>query len=364
MSPSDVAYQSKAIKLSQELVRDFFVGQHAPGTRLPTQADLAKRYGASRPTIRRALNLLAEKHHLVKEPQKGAVVPSRPGEAAGINQIAFVAPGLNETTHAYVRGVNESLDHERFSLATYCAHSNLDQYRRIVQNVAAMRPAGILLTTMPEEHCRIHAEIFTQAEIPVVTIGHPQITGLTCDRVDESGVDNARKVARLILQLGVTDIAYLGTMPRQASEETIVTLRSELGERGVKLPEDRVFIVDARHGYMIPPDPFIDARQYMAKLLAGGFRCQLLVAGHDFCGCGALQAMLNAGIKVPREMKLVSVMKAPIESYTPMKLTTVDFNQAEEGRIALKLLLRRIEGYQGPVEVHHVAVELVEGETT
>ncbi|MBN1555586.1 MAG: substrate-binding domain-containing protein [Phycisphaerae bacterium] len=80
MSPSEITYKSKAVKLSGKLLRDIFRGDFIPGTRLPTQEDLARKYGASRPTIRRALDLLAEEHPVVKELQEGAAVPYRDGE--------------------------------------------------------------------------------------------------------------------------------------------------------------------------------------------------------------------------------------------------------------------------------------------
>ncbi|MBN1555935.1 MAG: GntR family transcriptional regulator [Phycisphaerae bacterium] len=89
MSSAETTYKSKAVKLSQTLLRDIYRGNFIPGTRLPTQDELARKYGASRPTVRRALKLLAQKNQLVKEPQKGAVVPFGNGKTADLEQIAF-----------------------------------------------------------------------------------------------------------------------------------------------------------------------------------------------------------------------------------------------------------------------------------
>jgi DNA-binding LacI/PurR family transcriptional regulator len=355
---------TKAGRIAAALTKEIETGRYSPGTFLPAERELAKSYRVSTMTMRKSLGILSEQGHLVKLPQRGVVVADPAQKEPRIGQIAFIAHALNGDTDSYAGGINDALDQERFTLSIYPTHADFDKYRRMISNVVKTRPAGVILTTIPEEYCKVHAEILSETKIPVVTIGHPEIPGLLCDRIDEAGTTNAEKIARFIVQKGYRDIAYMGTAPRNANEETINTLRSELFAAGVKLPEEKIFIFDAPHGHVNPPDPYIDARRAMEKLLADGFRCELLIAGHDYPGVGMLQAILKAGIRVPQEMKVISAMRTAVEGMTPMKLTTVDFNMAEEGRIAIKLLMRRIDGFTGPMQVHHVAVELIEGETT
>jgi DNA-binding LacI/PurR family transcriptional regulator len=364
MNTIKMTYNSKAIRISDRILADIREGDYKPGVSMPAEDRLAAKYMVSRPTVRRAIEILVRGQQLVKLPQRGVMVA--PGERAAkkqIAQIAFISAALDAEAATYAKGMNDQVDHERFTLAIYSTHANLAKYRQVLENVVEMHPAGIVLTTMPEELVSIEAEALRHSRIPVVTIGHAEIPGLSCDRIDESGTENALKVARSIIRHGYRDIAYLGASPRRANEETIHALRTELGPAGIALPEDKIFIVDSPHGYASPPDPYADARAFMAELLKKGFRCNVLIAGHDYPAVGALQSILKAGIQVPREMKIISAMRCGVEAVTPMKLTTVDFNEEQEGRVAIKQLVRRIDGYTGPIEVHHVPVELIEGET-
>lgn len=52
-------------------------GQFRPGDKFPTEEELAKRFGVSRPTINKAVNLLVERGFLVRERGKGTFVARR-----------------------------------------------------------------------------------------------------------------------------------------------------------------------------------------------------------------------------------------------------------------------------------------------
>jgi len=343
---------------------DFQQGQYPAGTRLPPEMELVSKYGVSRPTIRRALEILADKKRVIKIPQRGVVVAEDFSRKSAIGQIAFVSHSLNWDTNRYAKGMMEAVDSKRFTVAIYSSHADIEKHRENLENILKTRPAGIITTTMPEELYKINAEIFTRAPVPVVTIGHPKIPGFSCDHIDEPGTENARKIARFILKKGYRDIVYLGVAPRSANEETIETLRAELAEAGVRLPDEKVFVVYTPHGYATPPQPYADVLRFTTGLFKEGFRCELLIAGHDYPGVGVMLAAMRMGINIPRDLKIISAMRGGVEGFSPMRLTTVDFNPAEEGRIAVKLLMRRIDGYNGPIEVHHTSVELIEGETT
>jgi DNA-binding LacI/PurR family transcriptional regulator len=354
---------TKVGRIAMTLVDDIKQGRYQPGMLLPTERELAKTYEVSPVTMRKCLKILSKRGELVRHPQRGVVVASPAQAAPKVGQIAFVTFCPNDNTNMYAKGISENLDHDRFTLAVYSAYHDVKKFSQLLENVLSTRPAGVIINTLPEEIYRINGELIAQTGIPVVALGHSEIPEFFCDRIDESGTYNARKIAKFILKYQFRDIAYFGTSPRSASDETITAIRRELGPMGINLPEEKIHIIETPHGYTSPPDPFIDTRLYMTNLLNKGFNCELLIAGHDYLGVGALQALLKAGVAVPQQMKIISAMRCPVEGISPMKLTTIDFNQDEEGKIAIELLMRRINGYTGPVEVHHVAVELIDGET-
>jgi DNA-binding LacI/PurR family transcriptional regulator len=210
---------------------------------------------------------------------------------------------------------------------------------------------------------RVNGKIFSRTGIPVVATGQNPIPDLECDRVVISGKENSKKMAQYIQSKKYRDLVYVSYFPKRDCYEFIEPFRLELARIGLSLPEDRVFLTEAPHGYTESPDPYIDAYLLVKRLLKEGLRCELLICGHDYVAMGALRAILEAGIRVPQEMKLISGMRNPVTGIAPLRLTGFDFEQAGKGRLAAELLIRRIEGYTGAIEVHYSSVELIQGET-
>jgi DNA-binding LacI/PurR family transcriptional regulator len=364
-APPFAGYRSKAVRLSEQLREGILDGQWPVGAPLPPAKHLAKAYHVSRPTVHRALDILAEANYVLKLPQRGVVVAD-PRHQAGsrIAQIAFITEALGGDASPYVEGMTDCLDPERFALATYSAQADMQKYSRAIENIADLRPAGVIVSSVPWEICKVDGKLLARTGIPVVVMGEHPIPGLEYDWVKQSSFSNARIIADYILRHEIRDIAFLGSAPRAANQVCIDTLRKELARDSLGLSEDRVFVVDSYHGFLQPPDPCIDSQEYLARLLDEGFRCELLICGHDYPAVGALRALLAAGIKVPEEMKVISALRCAVEGMSPMRLTTVDFHRAHQGYLAAELLTRRIDGFDGPPEVHHPQVSLVEGDTT
>ena len=74
MKQKQTAYQ----KLAQALRKQISAGEQAPGSRLPTEMELAGKHGVSRITVRRALQLLEEEGLILRRPKLGTFVSSQP----------------------------------------------------------------------------------------------------------------------------------------------------------------------------------------------------------------------------------------------------------------------------------------------
>jgi DNA-binding LacI/PurR family transcriptional regulator len=363
MTEVKVSYNSKAMRLSKQLLTDIHQGRYTPGGYFPSTDEIALQYAVSRPTARRAISILASRNEVKKLPQRGLVVMNPTTKGSRVSQIAFITHALTGDSNPYIKGMADAIDHERFSLATYCTHSDLYRYRHVIENVVQQRPAGVVLGTTFKEWDKVQGDIFTRAEIPIVTLGQEQVPNLVCDAVRDSAPDGGGRVSRFILNRNYREVFFLTSSP-VSSHETIATLRSELAPAGISLPDTHVLSYDDPRGYADPPNPYIDAQEYLAWLLAQGFRCECLVCGHDYVAVGALRAILQAGIRVPEEMKIISVLKSDVEGVTPMKLTTIDSHRGYQGRMAIGVLTRRIDGFKGPSQTYFTSTDLIEGETT
>lgn len=353
---------TKYEELAERIKRRVDSGEYESGQAIPSIRALMSAEGLSMGTVVKGLDLLAEHGVLNHLAQRGYVVAGRDDHTARIGHIAFITPWLSGDTNLSVRGLAGSLDSAKYTLSTFSAQADLKRYQESIEAVAKLRPTGVVLTTMPKEVCRIDLAPLLEAGIPVVALER-HVPELVCDRVVHSRRDGARKVAAHMLKHGLQDPTLLISAPRRDKEEMIETLRRELGEAGIDIPDARIFLFSPEHGYTSPPDPYVDAERRIAEIIGEGWRSGTLICDHDFPAVGALRAVLSAGLSVPEDVRIISAERCVVNTVSPMALTTVDCHGEEQARLAAELLVRRIEGHTGPPEIHYVAGDLIEGET-
>jgi LacI family transcriptional regulator len=86
----------------------------------------------------------------------------------------------------------------------------------------------------------------------------------------------------------------------------------------------------------------------MAELLAISPRPTAVFATNNFIAYGALRALLEAGVRVPREMSLVTFDDLPEGWHEDPYLTALAQPAYEIGRRAAELLLERLAGVAQP----------------
>src|SRR6266542_2122654 len=86
-------------EISRELLADIAGGKYGPAGRLPSEAQLVKKFGVSRPTVARALLDLQSEGLIERRAGSGTYVrPAAPNLAAtATRQIGLLIPGLGKT---------------------------------------------------------------------------------------------------------------------------------------------------------------------------------------------------------------------------------------------------------------------------
>jgi len=356
----------KADAVSERMLHDIHSGKYQPGALLPGENELAEAYQVSRPTIRKAIETLIAAGTLEKLPYRGVQLAfsgdSRPGDVS-VAQIVFATPALRQEADLYIRGIGSALDSSRYLLSTFVAHAHISELVQAYRQILQLKPAGIILDSGAVEiFHHIPADEIAASEIPVVTLGSQIAPALNCDRVQSSPHMNAQVLCQYVLTRGYRDIVCFGPLPEESWRIGVEVLRQELA--AADLPAPRIVSYDAVRGYAEDnPDPYIDAMDCMRKLLAGGFSCDLLMCAHEYPAEGALMALQEAGLKIPEDMAVCSLVRNIGYGPSGRKLVAVDVNRKAMGTVAMELLTRRLDGYRGPVEVHHIQPTVVAGDT-
>lgn len=361
-NPAKTVYNSRSVRLKQALLQDVQRGRFGAGTLLPTEGELAALYQVSRSTIGRVVKTLTEENHLSKHPQRGVVVPSVHG-GNNRNQVAWITLGLSENMVEFGRGLHDALSPD-YTLGTYCSHADIELYLQLVDKVVTMRPDGLVLQFDSLVATSYDSRRLEASGIPTIVIGGENLFKTKCDRVYTSRNLAARKMGHYLIGKNYRDLAFVTVLAPHQQKPMTDELKKVLESAGIVIPDERIFHFKTPHGWAQPPNPYIDAQEQMAKLLADGFRCGTIIVDHDYPAVGVLRALLAAGIRVPEDVQVTSLNKCNVEGVFPLRLTTIDHQRYEVGHTAGEILRRRMAGDVSAPEVYQlVCSDVIVGET-
>ncbi len=194
--------------------------------------------------------------------------------------------------------------------------------------------------------------------VPVVALaGHRPVNGVTNVVLDH------RFAAELTLShlhsLGHRSIAFIRGQPFSSDSaerwSSLVAVAREIGitirpELTVQLDRD---ISSPELGY-----PAIQ------QLLSGGQRFTALVAFNDMSAIGAIRALHDLGLNVPRDVSVIGFDDIKISAFNNPSLTTIRQPLTNMGRIAAQCLLNRLNGSEPFRKQITVEPELMVREST
>ena len=97
----------------------------------------------------------------------------------------------------------------------------------------------------------------------------------------------------------------------------------------------------------------------VARLLSEGIEFDAVFAHNDLSAAGALQAIREAGLKVPQDVCVVGFDDVPLASHTEPPLTTVHQPMRQMGATSARLLIAHFEGTPLPTAPTVIPTELI-----
>lgn len=352
----------------QELVREVTEGTYQPGDRMPSEAALCERFGASRITVAKAIHAL----------QRDGLVTRRPGSGTYVQQpvsadsyrFGLLIPQLGTTEifepicqgimraplakshvllwgHASGQGDTDDLD----ATAEQLCRQFIDQ-----------KVSGVFFAPLEYTHDRDAAnrrivEMLAKARVPVVLLDRDFEPYPHRSTLDLVGVDNYRAgyvVTRHLWDQGARRIVFVA---RKRSATTIIeriagyqfalseAQAGAVGEVESGVPS-RVLLGDAN-------DPAF-VRRILSEERPDGIVC-----GNDLTAARLMRSLLDLGARIPESIRMVGFDDVSYSQFLPVPLTTIHQDCSELGRAALQLMLARLrEPDRDPWDVR-VPFELV-----
>lgn len=318
-----------------------------------TMEGIARELGLSKSTVSRALSGKGRVSPETRERVAGYV--ERSGFAAGAaasplerrftNNLALVIPShFVQLDLPFLRKCMGSICRMAAQrgydvLLCYADEKDTGQLRR---QLAAHKVDGVILSrTLTEDPC---LELVRQYGVPYVAIGRLADQGAL--QVDNDQVGAAKELTRLLLQMGIRRIAYLGNRARYTvNVDRLLGFSQAMEAYGPGVDQDMIFSdVETEEGRL-------DA---LEAALERGPEC--LLCGDDSLAYSVLKDLRRRKVSVPGQLRLASLYDSELLLDTVPTVTAVQFDAAALGTAACRMLLdsmagrevapRQVQGYQ------------------
>jgi LacI family transcriptional regulator len=322
-----------------------------------TIADVAARAGVSKTTVSRVLNgkgeldaaTAARVRRVIDE--LGYVPSARAvGLARGRTQIvgmlvpSLVWPWMGDV----LQGAVDVVESEGYGLLLFTCNRGDESMRQFETQVSAQSFDGLLVIE-PEGTIDYIAQLHDRG-LPVVLIDDRGHQPLFPSVATTNRIGGAAAAAHLIGLGRRTPIMITGLDAFGCTQERLAGFIDEYARAGFPLAPRRVIEGDFT---------FECGQRAVRHLLDDGIAFDAVFAHNDLSATGAMQAIRDAGLRIPDDVAVVGFDDIPLAAHTDPPLTTIRQPMRQMGETAARLLLSQLDGASLPAVPQTIPTTLI-----
>ncbi|MBC7806145.1 MAG: substrate-binding domain-containing protein [Akkermansiaceae bacterium] len=332
----------------KEQIRVDYLQVPEESRQIPSERELQEQYQVSRPTISKALTVLATEGALVRQQRRGnfATVPQREPvvrASATSRQIGYVAPlAGEELIQRCFRGIDRIAHRRGYQVLMGNAGNSVEHEREAVRDLIASGVCGLVITPVPRRRETVVNDYLTSevSEVPFVLAdtGLPQHGGL------QVLFDNRRlgyAMTEWLIKEGHSRIAllsYTGEVLHTPLAARFEGYRDALRDFGIV--EDNNILVgrfDTALDHDVALNQYLDQWQGLKEPPTA------IIAPEDTLAVELVTLLKSRGVRVPEDMRVVGFDNRSTARYfdPPIPTSAPDFERL--GETACDLLLESIE---------------------
>lgn len=319
-----------------------------------TIKDVARRCGVGVSTVSRAINNHpdinpATKQMIMNVIQESGYIPNNSArnlKRVDAKSIAVLIKGItNPFFSKMIKIIEEETQKKRYSMVLRHVESYEDEVDVALELVKEKRLRGIIFLGGYFSHSEEKLEklkvpfVFGTAGATPENISKALYSNVAVDDFKES-----RRMTEYLLGLGHQKIAILTTEPGDMSigKLRLEGYRAALKDRNLAAEEGLVCFIEDE------PDPYSMENGYKAtkKLLEGGQDFTAIYATADSLAIGAMRALKDAGLEIPKDISVVGYDGIELGDYYVPRLTTLKQPVEEMAKETVKLLFHIISGQE------------------
>jgi DNA-binding LacI/PurR family transcriptional regulator len=341
-----VRSQPKYLEIVESLRKAIESGRYRNGARLPSEAELVRRFGVSRMTAVKAMQQLQQEGLLVRRIGSGSYAAEPENGRKPIFGLIIPDLGQTEIFEPICKGMSAAPNAAGHSLSWGHAAGNsatksaspeddaenlCDQY--IDQRVSGVFFAPLEFSTRRDLVNRRILKALAAARIPVVLLDRCVMDYPARSDYDLVGLDNRRAgyvMADHLIRQGAKTVGFIA---REGSAETvddrIAGYREALYAHGMTLDPRLVLRADPT-----------DAATLSAAIARR--KIEALLCGNDLTAAQAMRTLLGLGLRIPEDVRIAGIDDVRYAGFLPVPLTTLHQPCRDIGAAAIAAMQDRI----------------------
>lgn len=304
--------------------------------------DIARKLNITASTVSRALN----DHPRISENTKKAVQKAaqklnyQPNHLAAAlrsgksNILGVIVPTVDRSFFSsVVRGIEEIANNSRYNVMICQSYDNHEKEVAAVEALLSARVDGIIASYAKETRNFEHFMKAKERDIPVILFDRSN-DELELSHVVVDDFLGAFKATEHLIQQGCRRIGHFtNTRPISIFRDRLRGYKEALLAHG--LPYDESLVVESNL-------QLEDGRTSMLQLLNHKETPDGIFSSSAYGILGALQVLIEKGVKVPQDVALVGFSNEPYTSFTEPSLSTIEQHSLRMGNAAAEIFLQEV----------------------
>ena len=252
-----------------------------------------------------------------------------------------------------LRGIQDGASAKNYSTIIANTDHQPEREQQAIQTLLGKRIDGLILVA-PTLYTDEQIALLKSSSIPFIFLmrksDHSDIDTI----INDNYLGGYQSVVHLI-ENRCRSFAFLALKDSQSSQDREKGYLQALADYRVPLESVHFFHIS----------PFIEAAEAAAReLLQSGIRFDALVCGCDTVAVGAMNVLLDAGIRIPADVRLIGYDGIDLARYLRVPLTTMEQPLYEIGHKGAEILIDRAHYPQMPVRKLVLKSQLVIRQST
>lgn len=323
----------------------------------PTLKDIAQAAGVSAMTVSKALNGKPgvsdnRRREICDIAERMNYTPNLIAKSLRVDETKTIGVVLSDTsemvTSKVLRGIQDGATERGYSIIIANTDHQPERELQSIRTLLSKQIDGLILVA-PTLYTNEHIAFLKNFGIPFLFLmrknDHSEIDTV----INDNYLGGYQSIAHLVDE-GCHSFQILSLSNSQSSQEREKGYRQAFSDFKIPVSPEPFHAVT----------PFVEAGYDAAKqLLAQGMRFDALVCGCDTVAIGAMDALLEAGVKIPSSVRLIGYDGIDLARYLRIPLSTMAQPLYDIGLNGIEILIDRIHFPQMPVRKLVLKSELV-----